>query len=231
MKEVKKAFDDMMKKRNEFINNRNSKKGFINKFKYSIPNILTYIRLVTPFIAIPVALTGNFLIALLIGVIGSFTDLFDGICARKFDATSEYGRVLDAFTDKSFAILMCFPFIFNPQYIITLAMGELIIASINFKSQLNNNNPESTMLGKIKATLLYTYIASLYLVYGLSLPKEYLIIPLVATNIAQIATAIEYKNIDLKKENNKQKIRELQSLKESFIKKDDETNKIKKIEY
>ncbi len=70
---------------------------------YSVPNILTYIRiLAVPLLAACFYLEGdqaNWL-ALTIFVVAAITDFFDGYLARAWDQQSSLGRMLDPIADK-----------------------------------------------------------------------------------------------------------------------------------
>ena len=165
-----------------------------------IPNILTKSRILAPIIILPAFIFGNFIGATIIASILGLTDCFDGFLARKWHATSKYGQKLDAISDKLFAVGISIPILLtNPLMIISTIILEFIIGYINTKSYLKNNNPKSTLLGKIKTTILYILLCYSYLKSAVNIP----IILIGLTNILQIATAIEYYKIDLKKEEKK----------------------------
>ena len=75
---------------------------------YSLPNILTYIRiLAVPLIVVCFFLEGRLQssdfarwLALGIFLVASVTDFFDGYLARKWQQTSNIGRMLDPIADK-----------------------------------------------------------------------------------------------------------------------------------
>ena len=93
----------------------------MNKIKkedfYSLPNILTYIRLlcVPAFIAVFFAVNGannlNVYIAFGIFLFASGTDLLDGFIARKYGFITDLGKMLDPLADKllqvSVAVCLC----------------------------------------------------------------------------------------------------------------------------
>jgi len=116
---AKKAINDFFEKRKEYlrkINNINSKK---EKFKKMMPNILTSSRLIAPLFIIPSTFIFGFNIGLVLAIIFALTDAFDGFLARKWDASSEYGRMLDPICDKVFAVGVAFPLLItNPVLII-----------------------------------------------------------------------------------------------------------------
>lgn len=65
-----------------------------------IPNILTIIR----FIFIPSIVLAlvydNYLLALILFTLSSFTDILDGKIARKYNAISDFGKLMDPLADK-----------------------------------------------------------------------------------------------------------------------------------
>lgn len=125
-----------------------------------LPNILTSVRLLSPFVIIPMVATGNLLIAGLSTLFFSTTDLLDGFIARKLKITSELGKDLDAVTDKVFVGTLIASLLFtNITYILPLIL-ETVIASINVYKKVHNQRTGSTMMGKVKITFLYLLIAT-----------------------------------------------------------------------
>lgn len=191
------------KYRNEYLTNLKNEKNKIRRIKMQIPNILTRSRILAPFILVPCALTGNFVLATVIASILGLTDCFDGFLARKWNATSNYGQKLDAVSDKLFVIGISLPILItNPLLILSTIILETIIGSINFKAQIKGNNPKSTLLGKFKTTVLYVFLASIYLTKALNIPLSLFGITCY-TNVLQLGTAVQYYMIDKKKEKNK----------------------------
>ena len=94
------------------MNVRIEKKDF-----FTLPNILTYVRLlcVPAFIAVFFAVDGgnnlNVYVAFGIFLFASFTDVLDGYLARKFNTISDLGKMLDPLADKllqvSAAVCLC----------------------------------------------------------------------------------------------------------------------------
>lgn len=191
------------KYRNEYLNNLKNEKNKVQRIKMQIPNILTRSRILAPFILVPCALIGNFALATVLATLLGLTDFLDGFLARKWNATSNYGQKLDAISDKLFAIGIAIPFLItNPLLILPTIILETVIGSINFKSQIKGNNPKSTLLGKFKTTVLYVFLASIYLTKALNIPLSLFALTF-GTNILQLSTAVQYYVIDKKKENNK----------------------------
>lgn len=217
---IKNAIREFQKDKKEFQKKINQTKNKKEKIKLMIPNILTKSRILAPIIILPAFIFGNFIGATIIASILGLTDCFDGFLARKWNATSKYGQKLDAISDKLFAVGISIPILLtNPLMIISTIILEFIIGYINTKSYLKNNNPKSTLLGKFKTTVLYILLCYTYLKSAVNIP----IILIGLTNILQIATAIEYYQIDLKKDkvkvNSKLKIKEHDKTEEKEISK------------
>ena len=66
-----------------------------------VPNILTIIR----FLLIPVIVyfikANNYFWAIIVFTISGITDIVDGFIARHFDATSNFGKLMDPLADKA----------------------------------------------------------------------------------------------------------------------------------
>ena len=199
----KKALEEYNYDKKIYIKKIKEEKNIRKKIKLMIPNILTKSRILAPFLLLPSALIGNFVISTIIASILGLTDFFDGLLARKWNATSKYGQKLDAISDKLFAIGISLPILIsNPLSIISTIILEVIIGSINANSYLKGNNPKSTLLGKFKTTILYVFLASTYLVKALNFPLSLFVLTC-GTNVLQLSTAIQYYMIDNKKEKKK----------------------------
>lgn len=178
-------------------------KEFFNKDtnKKQRANMWTFTRLVTPLvtlllsiIAIITASPILFIFTAAIAGIGALTDKFDGASARKHQSYSEYGKVLDQITDKSFAGIIGINLLFlNFNYIFVL-LGELAIALINisYKLKYKDLNMNSTLIGKIKQTPLFLSLALGYL--STISPTLMIIsnISILLTVLSQLATTASY---------------------------------------
>lgn len=78
--------------------------------RVTIPNILTFFRLLAaPIVALFLIMDINNLIALLIFLLASITDYFDGYLARLLNQSTSLGKVLDPIADKAMVIIaLCF---------------------------------------------------------------------------------------------------------------------------
>ena len=70
-----------------------------NIVKY-IPNVLTIIRFILVPVIIATLAVNNYKAGLIIFIISSITDVLDGIIARKCNAISDFGKLMDPLADK-----------------------------------------------------------------------------------------------------------------------------------
>ena len=185
----------------EIINDFKSfKTDLKNKnYKKQIANILTSIRLLSPFILIPLFYFNKLKIAFIMIIIFALTDTFDGYFARKYNAISTFGKYLDAFVDKVFALtilisLIIKTVIYNNNFyliIITIIL-ELIISCINLYSFFKELKPSSTKWGKTKTIFLFSLLTLLFLNKVINLPNNLLLIFNIITIVLQLITIISY---------------------------------------
>jgi len=181
---------------------KNIKNDFKSKnYKRQIANILTSSRLLSPFILIPLIYYNKLIIFIIMVVLFSLTDAFDGYFARKYKSVSLFGRYLDAIVDKIFALSLLSPVIIrtslntnNFYLVITVITLEIIIGSINLYSFFKFLNPESTIFGKIKTYFLFILLSFLYLDKLININNLFLFIFILVTIIFQIMTIISYIN-------------------------------------
>ncbi len=72
---------------------------------FTIPNILTILRLIAVPLFLFASLRGEFTLAFVLFVSAAFTDMFDGMIARRFNQRSRLGAILDPAADKT--MLVC----------------------------------------------------------------------------------------------------------------------------
>lgn len=165
--------------------------------KRQIPNMLTFSRALSPFIIIPAMLLGEIKIAIGALIFFAITDFLDGKIARKYNYVSDFGVKLDAVCDKIFAMSLVIPAVFECYILLFNLILEIAISYTNLLSEAKGNHPRSTIIGKIKTTLLSITLILIYI------PKTDIIIIFVAsivTIICQVITLIKYINIDMDKD-------------------------------
>ncbi len=146
-------------------------------------NILTLVRI---FIAVVIfaflSIKNFYLLTLLLFFIAGLTDYFDGLLARKFNATSQLGEILDPLADKILIIFLFFGLAVNLSSFLIGFAGSLILSREIWISALRdynsrNNNVNATKviyIAKIKTSIQLLTIF-IYLT-GLAFNKMLLII-------------------------------------------------------
>ncbi len=88
----------------------------------SLPNILTIFRILAVIPLVYWLLTGSYYYALMLAFIAGFTDLLDGLLARKFDWTSRFGGILDPLADKLMLISLTLVLAYIGEFPLWLAV-------------------------------------------------------------------------------------------------------------
>ncbi len=140
-----------------------------------VPNILTVIR----FIFIPSIIVSliydNYVLALILFTLSSLTDILDGKIARKYNAISDFGKLMDPLADKltqlsvllTLAVKNVIPF----WIVVILVLKETVmIAGASFlygKSLVVS----SKWYGKLTTVLIYIAVVSSCLIKIFNLPE------------------------------------------------------------
>jgi cardiolipin synthase len=164
----------------------------------SIPNILTITRiLLLPFF-VSAFLYNRYQIALLIFLLAAFTDLFDGLIARKRDQVTELGKILDPVADKFFMITS-FVLMANygmiPKWITIIVISRdmiVVTGCIITYFIVNKLSIEPTLFGKASSAFQFILIGLVLLLINLngdhSVPAFYFIF----TAFLTIVSGLQY---------------------------------------
>ena len=93
------------------------------------------------------------------------TDYMDGKTARKYNTTSEYGKLLDQVADKVFAFVLGLNLTNLDHRYLRIVIGEMLISAVNlyYKRKDESIDMKSTTIGKIKEWPLFMTLASGYI--------------------------------------------------------------------
>jgi|TARA_B110001450_G_scaffold256132_1_gene285574 CDP-diacylglycerol---glycerol-3-phosphate 3-phosphatidyltransferase len=128
---------------------------------------LTYFRIIAgPIIFILILILHNYGAALIILLLASISDYWDGYLARKYSLTSELGAVLDPIADKILITFTIIAISLNLASIYIAFLGSIILAREYWVSALrdfnsregNTSATQVTYLAKIKT---FTQLAAL----------------------------------------------------------------------
>ena len=135
-------------------------------------NLLTFSRIFLAAIIFLLLMSSDgYLLALILFFIASLTDWLDGYLARKYNAVSQIGEVLDPIADKILIVFVFFGLAINLSSYLIGFFASLIITReiwVGALRDLNSRNNKSdatkvTFLAKIKTTI-QLFTISIYLI-------------------------------------------------------------------
>ena len=148
-----------------------------------IINILTLSRiLLAAIIFVLLTLPDRYLLALVLFFLAGVTDYFDGYLARKYNAVSQLGEILDPIADKILILFVLFGLAINLSSYLIGFIGAIVITReiwVGALRDLNARNGKSdatkvTFLAKIK-TSVQLLTLSIYLL-GLTINSMLIIV-------------------------------------------------------
>jgi len=137
---------------------------FSKKDIFTIPNILTYVRILLVPVFIIVYMNSQTLAghiwAVAIVVISAITDVVDGIIARKFNMISDLGKIIDPIADKAMQFAMLFCVVYKYHWVLLLLVIYAVkeIVSLAFSGYLFTKGKHisgAMWCGKICTVILY----------------------------------------------------------------------------
>ena len=146
-------------------------------------NILTLSRILLAAIIFVLLMTPDgYLLALILFFLAGVTDYFDGYLARKYDAVSQLGEILDPIADKILILFILFGLAINLSSYLIGFIGAIVITReiwVGALRDLNARNGKSdatkvTFLAKIK-TSVQLLTLSIYL-FGLTINNMLIIV-------------------------------------------------------
>lgn len=153
-------------------------KKFDKKELFSIPNLMSYFRIllipVFCWLYITAESDQDYLMAALVVLISSLTDLFDGKIARRFNMITQWGKILDPVADKlsHAALAICLATRYPLMWVLILLMavkeGFMGIMGLIFlkKGKMLDG---AMWFGKVCTTVLFVGLMILFLFLHLPL--------------------------------------------------------------
>ena len=135
-------------------------------------NLLTFSRILLAAIIFLLLMSADgYLLALILFYIASFTDWLDGYLARKYNAVSQLGEILDPIADKILIVFVFFGLAINLSSYFIGFLAALIITReiwVGALRDINARNDKSdatkvTFIAKIKTTI-QLFTISIYLI-------------------------------------------------------------------
>ena len=141
---------------------------------FTIPNIIGYVRILLIPVFCVLYMNGYELLAAITVCFSSFTDLFDGMIARKFNQVTELGKILDPVADKltHTAMALCltfkYPLMWGLLAIMVVKEGYMAIMGIKYlkKGKMMNG---AMWYGKICTAFVFIGMCVLFFFPKLSL--------------------------------------------------------------
>ena len=146
-------------------------------------NLLTLSRIfLAAIIFLLLTSSDGYLTALILFFIAGITDYFDGYVARKYNAISQLGEILDPIADKILILFLLFALAINLSSYLIGFIGALILTREIWVSALRDMNARNgksdvtkvTFLAKIKTTI-QLFTISIYLL-GLAINNMLLLV-------------------------------------------------------
>ena len=174
-------------------------KRFRKEDIFTIPNIICYVRLllipVFCWLYITAETASDYLWATGVVLFSSFTDLFDGMIARKFNQVTELGKVLDPVADKlshaamAICLLTRYPLMWALVALMAVKEGYMAVMGVKFlkKGKMLDG---AMWFGKICTATLFTGLVVLFFFYDMPLAAANTIIGIMMT--VMVITLILY---------------------------------------
>lgn len=150
----------------------------------NLPNKLSLLRIIlipfTLLFMLPISIYGfepagwntfinnhGLLVAALLFIVASLTDLFDGKIARKYNLVTDLGKFLDSLADKMLVIGVLLAFVelgrVSAWFVMIICLREFMVTGIRMLASSHGVVMAAKMIGKIKTTI--QMIAIIYLMF------------------------------------------------------------------
>ena len=165
-------------------------------------NFITVARILLAPIIFLFLIFGNYLVCIILFFLAGLTDYFDGYLARKYNAESQIGEILDPIADKILIVFLLiglsveldsFLIAFLSSLIISREIGIAALRDYSSKKNISDRT-KVTYLAKIKTSLQLFSIGSYLLALTISFNLLILIsdIFLIMATLITIYTGYEY---------------------------------------
>lgn len=165
-----------------------SKSEIITKDLMTIPNAISFVRilLITPFVAF--FIVGNYIPAAIMVALSGISDCFDGMIARHFHQESEIGKILDPLADKLTLIAIGICLIFLEPYVLPLMIvmvvkDTLMLIGGTIVVKRGIIPPKSVWYGKVSTILFYLTVGGIVLMSILDYHNEVLTLSLLGVTL------------------------------------------------
>ncbi|MCR5693898.1 MAG: CDP-alcohol phosphatidyltransferase family protein [Clostridia bacterium] len=158
----------------------------------TIPNIISFFRLfLIPVFVITYLVIENYVLSIIVLAVSALSDVADGIIARKFKMTSEFGKLIDPVADKftQGTIMICLTFKFPIMIVLIVAFIFREIVMIIMGSMLKKKTAHyssAKWYGKVNTVIVEGSVLFL-VVFGPFIPKP--TVDIVAASLVGLSIA------------------------------------------
>lgn len=157
-------------------------------------NFITIVRILLAPIILLFLIFGNYFICLILFFLAGLTDYFDGYLARKYNAESQLGEILDPIADKILVVFLLIGLSVELDSFLMAFLSSLIIAREIGIAALRDYSSRKNISDRIKVTYLAKIKTTLQLfsigLYLFSLTISFNLLILISDIFLIIATLI-----------------------------------------
>lgn len=157
---------------------------------FTVPNVISMFRIILiPFLVWTYVCLEQYVVSIILLAVSAFSDIIDGIIARKFNMTSEFGKLIDPVADKftQGALMLClvvrYPFMLFLVIAFVLREIVMIIFGTLLKKKTSHFS-SAKWYGKVNTVVLEGSVIFL-IVFGPFIPKPAItIVAIVLTSLS-----------------------------------------------
>ncbi|MEW6686933.1 MAG: CDP-alcohol phosphatidyltransferase family protein [Candidatus Edwardsbacteria bacterium] len=168
----------------------------LNREIINLPNLVTFLRLgILPFVLLSLSAEKKTL-ALILLLITWFTDVFDGVLARKLSQSTRFGKILDPLVDKICLGTLVIFLILKRNFplwaaIVVISRDLLILSSGLFLLKKTKIVPTSNLFGKVTMVFLAA-MATAYAMEWYPLNQILLVVSLLMVGVSSISYSVYF---------------------------------------
>ena len=192
----------------------------LRKENFNLPNILSFTRIIIIIPFVLYFLNDDYLLSAAMLALSGFSDMLDGVIARKLNQITQLGKILDPVADKLTltAVVICmgikFPEIFILVVILSVKDLSMLLAG-SYLLKKGIEPPAAKWYGKLATVFFYVsviIIVALKALYGIADPRISISL-LTATALLMLFALFRYFLIFLRliKENNEKEKGQVQN--------------------
>ena len=143
---------------------------------FTIPNIICYVRILLIPVFCWLYMTADcprdYMLATFVVLFSSFTDLFDGMIARKFNQVTQLGKILDPVADKlthgamAICLLTRYPLMWALLVLMLIKEGYMAVMGIKYLKQ-DRMMDGAMWYGKVCTASLFAGMVVLFFFYSM----------------------------------------------------------------